>query len=111
VKLVFSDLAWDQYHYWINADPKVFEKLNALINEARHSPFKAEASPNRCGAVCRGGGHGGSPKRIGWCTGSPAERPTSNSKSRNADSTIEPAAIAADAVGDLAFRPPLPRLT
>ena len=45
MKLVFSDLAWDQYHYWINADPKVFEKLNALINEARHSPFKGRGKP------------------------------------------------------------------
>ena len=45
MKLVFSDLAWDQYHYWINADPKVFEKLNALINEARRSPFKGRGKP------------------------------------------------------------------
>ncbi|RZF63626.1 Txe/YoeB family addiction module toxin [Sphingomonas populi] len=45
MRLVFSDLAWEQYQYWINADPKVFEKLNALIAEARRSPFKGKGKP------------------------------------------------------------------
>lgn len=41
MKLVFSDLAWDQYGYWIDADPKLFGKLNDLINEYRRSPSKS----------------------------------------------------------------------
>lgn len=45
MRLVFSDLAWEQYQYWINADPKVFEKLNVLIAEARRSPFKGKGKP------------------------------------------------------------------
>ncbi|MDF0488320.1 Txe/YoeB family addiction module toxin [Sphingomonas sp. H39-1-10] len=45
MRLVFSDLAWEQYQYWINADPKVFEKLNALITECRRSPFKGKGKP------------------------------------------------------------------
>ena len=45
MKLVFSDLAWDQYGHWIAADPKVFGKLNDLINECRRSPFKGRGKP------------------------------------------------------------------
>lgn len=45
MKLVFSDDAWDQYNHWVNADPKVLAKLNALINECRRSPFKGKGKP------------------------------------------------------------------
>lgn len=45
MKLVFSDLAWDQYGYRINADPKLLGKLNDLINECRRSPFKGRGKP------------------------------------------------------------------
>jgi toxin YoeB len=45
MKLVFSDLAWDQYNHWINTDPKIFTKLNDLINECRRNPFKGKGKP------------------------------------------------------------------
>lgn len=45
MKLVFSDLAWERYRHWIGADTKVFERLNALINECRRSPFKGRGKP------------------------------------------------------------------
>lgn len=45
MKLVFSDLAWDQYLYWITADPQLFARLNELINETRRSPFKGRGKP------------------------------------------------------------------
>ena len=45
MKLVFSDLGWEQYQHWINADPKVLGKLNDLINECRRSPFKGKGKP------------------------------------------------------------------
>ena len=45
MKLIFSDRAWDQYGYWINADPKVLGKLNDLIDECRRSPFKGRGKP------------------------------------------------------------------
>ena len=45
MKLVFSDLAWEQYSHWIEADTKIFERLNALINECRRSPFKGRGKP------------------------------------------------------------------
>ncbi len=45
MRLVFSDLAWEQYLYWIDADPKVLGRLNALIRECRRSPFKGTGKP------------------------------------------------------------------
>jgi toxin YoeB len=45
VRLVFSDLAWDQYRHWIDADPKILEKLNELIDECRRTPFKGRGKP------------------------------------------------------------------
>ena len=45
MRLVFSDLAWDQYGYWMNADPKIFAKLNELIGECRRSTFKGKGKP------------------------------------------------------------------
>ncbi|MEG8033697.1 Txe/YoeB family addiction module toxin [Sphingomonas aurantiaca] len=45
MKLVFSDLAWDQYNHWIDTDPKIFLKLNDLINECRRNPFKGKGKP------------------------------------------------------------------
>ncbi|MGR6329566.1 Txe/YoeB family addiction module toxin [Sphingomonas sp. XXL09] len=45
MKLVFSDLAWEQYHHWLTADPKTFERLNDLIHECRRSPFKGRGNP------------------------------------------------------------------
>jgi toxin YoeB len=45
VRLVFSDLAWEQYRHWLDADPKVLEKLNDLIDECRRRPFKGRGKP------------------------------------------------------------------
>jgi len=45
VKLIFSDGAWDDYLYWIGADPKVLARLNALIEECRRTPFKGRGKP------------------------------------------------------------------
>ena len=45
MRLVFSDLAWEQYQHWIEADAKVFARLNGLINECRRSPFKGRGKP------------------------------------------------------------------
>lgn len=45
MKLIFSDAAWDDYRYWIDADPKVLAKLNELIDECRRNPFKGRGKP------------------------------------------------------------------
>lgn len=45
MRLVFSDLAWEQYQGWIAADPKVLARLNELIGECRRTPFTGRGKP------------------------------------------------------------------
>lgn len=45
MKVVFADAAWDDYRYWLNADRKTLERLNALIEECHRSPFKGTGKP------------------------------------------------------------------
>jgi toxin YoeB len=45
VKLVFSDTAWEDYQYWISVDPKVLQRLNALIEECRRTPLRGIGKP------------------------------------------------------------------
>jgi toxin YoeB len=30
---VFSDIAWEQYQYWIAADKKILKKINGLVRD------------------------------------------------------------------------------
>ena len=45
MKLLWHDLAWEDYHHWRAADPKTFERLNTLIKECRRSPFTGTGKP------------------------------------------------------------------
>ncbi len=45
MKLVFSDNAWQDYLYWIEADPKTLKRLNTLIDECRRTPFTGTGKP------------------------------------------------------------------
>ncbi|MBA4789161.1 MAG: Txe/YoeB family addiction module toxin [Pseudomonadota bacterium] len=45
MKLVFSDLAWEQYTGWITADPAMLDKLNGLIRECLRTPFHGTGKP------------------------------------------------------------------
>jgi toxin YoeB len=45
VKIVFDTRAWDDYCYWSGQDPKTFERINALINEIRRTPFTGTGKP------------------------------------------------------------------
>jgi toxin YoeB len=45
VKLVFSDAAWDDYLYWVEADLKTLKRLNSLIRECSRTPFKGTGKP------------------------------------------------------------------
>lgn len=45
MKLIFSDNAWQDYHYWRNSDTKVFERLNELIKETMRTPFQGTGKP------------------------------------------------------------------
>ena len=45
MKLIFSENAWQDYHHWRTAEPKVFERLNDLIREASRTHFKGTGKP------------------------------------------------------------------
>jgi toxin YoeB len=45
VKLLWHDLAWEDYHHWRESDGKVFDRLNDLIKECRRTPFKGIGKP------------------------------------------------------------------
>jgi toxin YoeB len=45
VKIVFDTRGWDDYCYWRGQDPKTFERINALINEIRRTPFTGTGKP------------------------------------------------------------------
>ena len=45
MKIVFSEYGWEDYQHWQDADPKTLKRLNALIEEARRSPFKGMGKP------------------------------------------------------------------
>lgn len=43
--LVWSAAAWRDYVEWQREDPKVLERINALITEALRDPFKGTGKP------------------------------------------------------------------
>ncbi|WP_445193467.1 Txe/YoeB family addiction module toxin [Sphingomonas sp. Tas61C01] len=45
MKLIFSEMAWEQYGHWIDTDAKVLSKLNDLLEECRRTPFKGRGKP------------------------------------------------------------------
>ena len=45
MKLLWADRAWEDYHFWLEHDPAVFERLNTLIEECRRNPFQGTGKP------------------------------------------------------------------
>ena len=45
MKIVFWPTAWADYRHWHQADAKMFEKLNGLIEECRRHPYKGTGKP------------------------------------------------------------------
>lgn len=45
MKIVFSVHGWDDYLHWVEADPRILKRLNALIEECRRSPFRGTGKP------------------------------------------------------------------
>ena len=44
-KIIFSNLAWEDYLYWSATDKKIFKKINALIKECQRTPFSGTGKP------------------------------------------------------------------
>lgn len=45
MKLVWSDRSWEEYLLWQKSDPVVLAKINALIAEAKRTPFFGLGKP------------------------------------------------------------------
>ena len=45
MKLIFSDLAWDDYIYWQKTDKKILRRINILIKETKRNPFEGIGKP------------------------------------------------------------------
>ena len=45
MKLVWTELAWDDYLYWQENDRDIVERINTLIEDTRRSPFKGIGKP------------------------------------------------------------------
>lgn len=41
----FSDLAWDDYLFWQQADMTVVKRINALLKDIQRSPFDGLGKP------------------------------------------------------------------
>jgi toxin YoeB len=45
VKLVFAELAWEDYLYWQEQDRKMVERINKLIEATARDPFMGIGKP------------------------------------------------------------------
>jgi toxin YoeB len=45
LKVLFTQDGWDDYRHWTANDPAILERLNALIEDARRSPFRGIGKP------------------------------------------------------------------
>ena len=44
-RLIFDDLAWEDYLYWQTQDKKNLRKVNQLIKDVQRSPFTGLGKP------------------------------------------------------------------
>jgi hypothetical protein len=95
----FSSRSWAEYLDMKAHDAKLFDKINALIEECRRHPFKGTGKPEPLGGNLSGWGRGGSAMSIGWCIASPAAGQTRRCRWRNAAIIIEPARCSARITG------------
>jgi toxin YoeB len=45
MKLLWTELAWEDYLYWQKNDRDIIERINTLIEDARRTPFKGIGKP------------------------------------------------------------------
>lgn len=45
MRVHFTATAWGDYQYWLQTDPGVLAKINALIEDCRRNPFKGLGKP------------------------------------------------------------------
>jgi toxin YoeB len=45
VKLVWASGAWSDYQYWCRHDVRMRDKINALIEDIQHNPYRGLGKP------------------------------------------------------------------
>ena len=45
MKIIFSQIAWEDYISWQNEDKKILKKINALIKNIRSNPYDGIGKP------------------------------------------------------------------
>lgn len=45
MKLLFADLAWEDYLYWQQQDKRMVKRINELIRDAQREPFTGLSKP------------------------------------------------------------------
>jgi toxin YoeB len=45
VKLLWSEVAWEDYLHWQRRDTDILRRINALLNDIRRSPFRGIGKP------------------------------------------------------------------
>jgi len=45
LKLIFSEHAWAEYHYWQNTDKKILKRINILIRDIERMPYEGRGKP------------------------------------------------------------------
>lgn len=45
MKLIFSELAWEDYLHWQKRDKKILSRINALIKVIQRTPFEGVGKP------------------------------------------------------------------
>ncbi|MBT3010463.1 MAG: Txe/YoeB family addiction module toxin [Candidatus Thiodiazotropha sp. (ex Lucina aurantia)] len=45
MKLIFSEHAWKDYHFWQRADKKTLRRINQLIQAIKREPFSGIGKP------------------------------------------------------------------
>lgn len=45
MKVIFVDLAWEDYIHWQQIDKTILRKINSLIKEVKRTPFEGTGKP------------------------------------------------------------------
>lgn len=45
MNVLFTDIGWQDYQYWLATDRAILKRINRLIEECRRTPFEGTGKP------------------------------------------------------------------
>ena len=45
MNILFTDIGWQDYQYWLATDRSILKRINRLIEECRRNPFEGIGKP------------------------------------------------------------------